>query len=94
MAFSSALVGRDVFGTKCVTYGTFTGTGVATGDIKTYLHTCQLMLLQPNNTASPTEQCDVSTALPLVVASAGNPVTIVMTSGVCGYWMAFGDAFI
>jgi hypothetical protein len=89
MVFATAIVGRDVMGAKAVSWGTFACTGVTGGDIKTGLHLCQMILLQPNNTASPTEQCDVNKTLPY----DGSAITIVTTTGVCGYWLAWGDNF-
>jgi hypothetical protein len=69
--------------------GTFTGTAVTTGELNTFLHRCEQLFLQPNNTQSPLIQCNVDEAFPIL----GSAVTINFTSGVCGYWLAIGDAF-
>uniref|UniRef100_A0A6M3KNZ7 Uncharacterized protein n=1 Tax=viral metagenome TaxID=1070528 RepID=A0A6M3KNZ7_9ZZZZ len=90
MAEVSTFVGRDVWGSKCMTYGTWTAGAVTTGEIDTKLHRCEQLLLQPNNNTSPAEQCQVSSTLPI----AGSAVGIVITSNVDGYWMALGDAFV
>jgi hypothetical protein len=85
MAFSFTKTQENPMGGMRMTCGTFTGTGVAAGNIYTGLQKVVFMYLQANNTASPTEQCSLSTTLPSV-----DPIGIVMTNGVCGYWWAVG----
>lgn len=71
-----------------MTYGTWT-TDTTGGDIDTGLHSCETLLLQPNSNVSPTEQCQIDETLPV----AGSAVTIVVTTGVDGYFCAAGDSF-
>jgi hypothetical protein len=85
MAFSFTKLYEDASGDLRMTAGTFTGTSVASGNIYTGLHKVVFIYLQPNNTASPAIQCNLSTTLP-----SADPIGIVMTTGVCGYWIAFG----
>jgi hypothetical protein len=89
MADLSTLVGRDVWGAKCMTYGTWTAGAVTTGEIDTHLHLCEFLFLQPNSNTSPTEQCELTTTLP----AAGSSIGIQITSNVDGYFLAIGDAF-
>jgi len=56
------------------------------GDINTGLHHCLFIALTPISAVSPTEQCAVNETLPC----DGSAVTIVTTSDVDGYWIAFG----
>jgi hypothetical protein len=86
MAITSTLVGRDVWGSKGMTYGTFSGSGTG-GDVNTYLHTCEQLLLTPTTAAA--KQCGITTTLP----AAGAAITIIVDTSVDGYWMAIGDAF-
>ena len=88
MALTATLTGRDVWGSKAMTYGAWTGTGTAL-TIDTKLHTCEQLLLQPDSTTSPTVQCNVTTALP----AAGSAIVCAVTSNVTGMWLALGDAF-
>jgi hypothetical protein len=85
MAFSFTKTEENPQGSLRMTFGTFTGTAVASGNIYTGLQKVIFMYLQPNNAQSPLIQCNLSTTLPSV-----DPIGIVMTSGVCGYWMAWG----
>jgi hypothetical protein len=80
---------RDVWGSRCIVMGTFTGTGVTTGELNCYLHRVEQLFLQPNASASPAIQCNVDETFPVL----GSALTINFTSGVCGYWLAIGDAF-
>ncbi len=89
MALVSAIVGRDVWGSKCMVYGTFTNDTTA-GNIDTGLGICEVLLLQPNSNVSPAVQCNLTTTLP----AAGSSIGVAVTSGVDGYWMAIGDRFI
>jgi len=89
MADLSTYVGQDVWGSKSVTWGTWTAGAVTTGEINTRLHSCELLFLQPNSNTSPTEQCELTTALP----AAGSSIGIQITSNVDGYWLAIGDGF-
>ena len=90
MAFASALVGRDVWGSKCVTWGTFTnGGGETGGDIDTKLHMCEAIFLQYGKSAVIANAPVVNETLPI----AGSAVTVVNDDGEDGTWLAIGDAF-
>jgi hypothetical protein len=86
MAITSTLVGRDVWGSKAMTYGTFDGAGTG-GDVNTYLHSCEQLILTPTTSAGT--QCGVTTTLP----AAGSAITIIVANAVDGYWLAIGDMF-
>jgi hypothetical protein len=88
MALTATLTGRDVWGSKCMTYGAWTGTGTAL-TINTHLRICEQLLLQPTSTTSPTVQCNVTTTLP----AAGSAIVTAVDTDVTGYWLAIGDAF-
>jgi hypothetical protein len=85
MAFSHTKTYEAAVGGMRITYGTFTGTAVAAGNIYTGLQKCLFIYLTPNIVASPTEQCWVTTTLPSV-----DPIGVAFTSGVCGWWFAVG----
>jgi len=72
-----------------MTYGTW-ATDTTGGDIDTGLGMCEQIFLQPNSNVSPAVQCNIAETLPV----AGSAVTIAVTSGVDGYWMALGDRHI
>lgn len=90
MSFASAIVGRDTWGNKAVTWGTFTnGAGDAGGDIATGLHLCEAIFLQHGKNAVITNAPVVNETLPV----AGSAVTVVTDTGDDGYWLAIGDMF-
>jgi len=87
MADVSTLVGRDVWGAKCMTYGTWTAGAVTVGDINTKLHRCEQIFLTP--TTATAAQCGCTTTLP----ADGSAIALAFTSNADGYWLAIGDAF-
>ena len=89
MAMTNTIVGRDVWGSKCMTYGAFTNDSTS-GNINTGLGICEQLLIQPNNNVSPAVQCNLTTVLP----AAGSAIGVATTIGVDGYWMGIGDRFI
>jgi hypothetical protein len=85
MAFASTKDYEGVFGDLRVTSGTWT-TDTTGGDINAGLHKCLFISLTPASSPSPTEQCAVNETLPC----DGSAITIVVTSGVDGNWIAYG----
>jgi len=86
MAFSSTKVGESVFGDKRVTFGTWDGAGVTTGDIDTGLHHADHIQLTAGGSSIVADAPTINETLPC----AGSAVTIIFTSGTDGFWMAFG----
>ena len=86
MAFTSAILGRATLGDVAVTYGTWT-TDTTGGDIDTGLHRCNHIELTP--IAAATEQTACTDTLPVL----GSAVTILVTSGVDGTFIAYGDTW-
>lgn len=90
MAMTSAITGRDTWGSKAVTWGTFTNGGADEGgDIATGLHSCEAIFLQHGKSAVIANAPVVNETLPV----AGSAVTIVTDAGEDGTWLAIGDAF-
>ena len=71
---------------KAVTWGTFDANSVTSGDIDTGLRQVDFMTLQTGAAVSA-DQSAVNETLP----TAGSAVAIACTSGIAGFWMAFGD---
>ena len=84
MSFSSNITQKTVFGNKVVSYGTYTSGGTTGGDIDTGVKVCELLLLQPKGGVASTSA--VNETLPM----DGSAVTVVIASGVDGYWLAIG----
>jgi hypothetical protein len=84
MAFTFTKDGENVVGNKRVTWGTWT-TDTTSGTIRTGLQKVEFLILTPKSAVSPTEDCQVTTALP-----ANDGIEIGITSGVDGYWCAKG----
>ena len=85
MAFTSAITGKTVFGNKRVHFGTWT-TDTTTGDIDTGLRSCEAFFMQINATSIVADAPTVNETFPV----AGSAVTIIVTSGADGYWLAVG----
>jgi len=83
MAFTSEILGRTYFGNKAITYGTYT-TDTTGGDIDTGLGICDMICIQPGGGTTSTSA--VNETLPV----DGSAITIVVASGVDGYWWAIG----
>jgi len=79
MAFSSTIQDASL-GHRRMKYGTFTGTGVATGDITTGLNSVE------NVQVSVVSGVGVS-----AVSVSGGTVTLSFTTGDTGYWLAIGE---
>jgi len=90
MADISTFVGRDVWGNKAVSWGTYTDAGAgAGGTINTKLHMCEKIFLQPTLAAVSADASVVNATLPV----AGASVTIVCDASEAGLWLAWGDSF-
>jgi hypothetical protein len=89
MAFTDAITGRDVWGSKAIVYGTYVSDGGSTGgDIDTGLHRCEFIKLTPKGSSVVASHPVVDETLPV----AGSAVTIKTTANESGYWYALGDA--
>lgn len=86
MAFSSVVSGATVFGDMRVTYGTFNGSGVTTGNIDTGLTEVLFISVNAGGSSVVADSVTINETLPV----AGDAVTIIFTSGKTGYWIAFG----
>jgi hypothetical protein len=86
MAFTSVVSGQTVFGNLRVTYGTFDGSGVTTGDIDTGLGTVFTMAVNAGGSSVVADSVTINETFPL----AGSAITIIFTSGKAGTWIAFG----
>jgi hypothetical protein len=87
MAFSSTLSGKTVFGNKRVTWGSYNGAGVTTGDLDTGLSVCENLQLTGAGSSVVADAPTVNETLPV----AGSAVTLIFTSGTTGYWYAIGS---
>lgn len=79
MAFSSTLKEASL-GHRRMKYGTFTGTGVATGDIDTGLNSIECVQTTVNSGVGVS-----------AVSVSGGTVTLSFTTGDTGYWLAIGE---
>jgi hypothetical protein len=86
MAFTSAILGTSNMGSKKMSWGSWT-TDTTTGAIKTGLAVIENFQLCPNKSAVAGNQCVVDETFPLNT----DGVTIVIDSGVDGYWFAIGQ---
>jgi hypothetical protein len=85
MAFASTVSIKTVMGNKRVHFGTWT-TDTTGGNIDTGLGVCEGIVLQTTGSAVSADQCTVNETLPI----AGSAITIVVTSGADGNWIAWG----
>lgn len=89
MGFSSAIVGRDVIGSKVRTWGTYTNSSSTGGDIDTGIHSVDAMFLQPTGASVSSNAPAINETFPV----AGSAVTIVTDNNEAGIWQAYGDYF-
>ena len=85
MAFTSVVSVKSVMGNKRVHFGTWT-TDTTGGDVDTGLGVCEGMVLQTSGAAVSADQGSINETLP----ADGSEITIVVTSGADGYWIAWG----
>ncbi len=85
MAFTSQVDVKSVSGNKRIHFGIWT-TDTTGGNIDTGLGICEGMVLQTSGASASAAQCAVNETLPV----AGSAITIVVTSGADGYWIAWG----
>ena len=91
MAITTVISEKWFAGSKAYTRGTFTTAGGNTGgNMNVGLHKVDFISFTPDASTSPTEQCQVDETLPY----DGSAITVVVTDGVDGYWMAFGDTHL
>lgn len=86
MAFSQVKLGETVFGDKRVTFGSYNGAGVTTGDLNTGLLRAEVVMLTAAGALIVADAPTVNKTFPC----AGPTVPIIFTSGSIGYWMAYG----
>jgi hypothetical protein len=87
MAFSSTITEQTDFGSKKVSFGTFSTSSTDTGgDIDTGLAMCEFIYLQHTGEAVEATIPSVNETLPC----AGSAVTIVHGASAEGFWWAFG----
>jgi hypothetical protein len=90
MTIANALVGRSILGNKAMTWGTYTDSSAGTADdINTYLHMCEMMIIQPYGSSVAGNASVVNETLPV----AGSAVTIRTDASQSGIWIAIGDMF-
>lgn len=87
MAFSSAVVTTTIMGNKKVTWGTYNGAAVTTGNLNTGLSVCETLQLSAGGSSVVTEAPTINSTFPI----AGSSVPIIFTSGTTGFWMAIGQ---
>jgi hypothetical protein len=85
MAFASVVLFKSQIANKRLHVGTWT-TDTTGGDIDTGLRSCEFISLQTSGSAVSADQGAINETLPV----DGSAVTIVVTSGADGYWMAIG----
>ena len=85
MAFTSTITGKTVMGNKRVHWGTWT-TDTTGGDVDTGLRSVESMVLQTTGNAVSADQGSINETLP----ADGSAITIVVTSGADGNWIAIG----
>jgi len=87
MAFSSAVSGQShIMGDLKFTWGTYNASGVTGGNIDTGLTTVVAMQLTGSGSSVVADAPTINETLPI----AGSAITIVVTSGTTGYWVAWG----
>ena len=87
MAWSTAIIKKNIFGTKRVIYGSWTSTGATTGgDIATGLKRVESCAIWHKGIAVEAAVAVVNETFPL----KGGDVTIVCTAADTGYWLAIG----
>ena len=86
MAFTNTVDIKTVMGNKRVHFGTWT-TDTTGGDIDTGLGSCEGIILQTSGAAVSADQGAINETLP----APGSAITIVVTSGADGYWIAWGQ---
>lgn len=91
MGFSSVIKGRDSTGTLEVTWGTFTGTAVTTGEIDFGLQYVQHANFL-SKAAAVGNDVVINETLPGPGDSTTGLYTIIFDSGEVGTWMAWGKA--
>jgi hypothetical protein len=90
MAFTSAILGRTVWGDKRVHFGTYTTDSTDTGgDIDTGLSRCEFIVLQETG-SSVTADAPVINETFAKGGIDGSAVTIVQTASADGIWLAIG----
>lgn len=77
---------RLPIGNRFLTYGTWNGAGVVTGEIDTGLHKVDVFLITHTGAAVEADVATADEAFPL----AGSDVTMVCTAGDTGNWLAVG----
>ena len=87
MVFSSTVSKSIVMGSRKVKFGTYTGTGVTTGDVATGLKVVEVFVPIAGGSSVVADATTVNETLPL---KNGGAVTIIFTSGTSGFWMAIG----
>jgi len=86
MAWSSTVIKRTVFGNRRVVYGSWDATAVTGGDIATGLSRTDSCIIWHKGAAVEAAVGVVNETFPL---ASGN-VTIVVTAGDAGYYLAIG----
>lgn len=86
MVFTQTTNSKIVIGDKRVHFGTWTATGVSTGDLDTGLKVCENVYIYHTGSGAEAKHGVINTALP----APGNAITLICESGDVGIWIAEG----